>query len=73
MTFQSDSRRSTNIARLYNAIDRVDSRTSVRIEQIKLYIDGVGTGEEVVRGLVDVSQSLLPLGRSRMIKADSRK
>ncbi|GAA5903520.1 T6SS phospholipase effector Tle1-like catalytic domain-containing protein [Sporobolomyces salmoneus] len=50
--FQQDPERLTNISRLCTAISRQDTRTSPPIEQIKLYIPGPGTGEEMIMGVV---------------------
>ncbi|GAA5915959.1 uncharacterized protein JCM6883_001066 [Sporobolomyces salmoneus] len=65
--FQDDSRMSTNIARLYNALDLSDSRKESRIEQLKLYIEGVGTGEELLVGLVEGASGLGVLKKVREV------
>lgn len=53
--FQDDPQRLSNISRLYRAIQQQDHRHTPPIEQIKLYVDGVGTGEELIFGIVEVS------------------
>ncbi|BGP17056.1 hypothetical protein JCM10213_000306 [Rhodosporidiobolus nylandii] len=40
----------SNISRLLTAVDSLDNRQSPPVPQIKLYIPGVGTGEEVAAG-----------------------
>ena len=52
--FQQDSARLTNIARIHTAVNRLDERTTPPIQQVKLYIPGPGTGEEMVVGVVAV-------------------
>ncbi|GAA6063563.1 hypothetical protein JCM10212_004494 [Sporobolomyces blumeae] len=49
--FEPDARRLSNIARLHTAIGRRDGRVDPPIEQLKLYVEGVGTGQELVEGL----------------------
>ncbi|GAA6014136.1 hypothetical protein JCM11491_004116 [Sporobolomyces phaffii] len=49
--FQPDLARLTNISRLHNAITRQDGRHSPPIEQVKLYMPGPGTGQELVLGV----------------------
>lgn len=70
--FQSDPRKLTNIARLFTAINRQDQRQTPPIEQVKLYIAGPGTGQELVAGVISVSayssRPVLSLGRT----ADSK-
>ncbi|GAA5871769.1 hypothetical protein JCM16303_000859 [Sporobolomyces ruberrimus] len=50
--FTDDARRLTNIARIYAAIEMRDSRKHPAIEQLKLYVEGVGTGEELLVGMI---------------------
>ncbi|GAA6058938.1 hypothetical protein JCM10212_002890 [Sporobolomyces blumeae] len=49
--FQPDSRALTNVARLFTAIDRQDPRRP-DVQQVKLYVSGLGTGQELVVGVV---------------------
>jgi len=53
--FQSDPRKLTNISRLFTAITRQDKRQNPPIEQVKLYVAGPGTGQEIVAGVISVS------------------
>lgn len=63
--FQQDSARLTNIARIHTAVNRLDERATPPIQQVKLYIPGPGTGEEMVIGVVAVSFSLALAKRFR--------
>ncbi|GAA5864139.1 hypothetical protein JCM1840_000713 [Sporobolomyces johnsonii] len=50
--YQTDSSMLTNISRLYTAIERRDTANDSPVEQLKLYLPGVGTGEELAVGIV---------------------
>jgi len=57
--FQDDPEKLTNISRIFTAINRQDTRQTPPIEQVKLYLPGVGTGEELMIGAVSVSFFIL--------------
>ncbi|GAA6023388.1 hypothetical protein JCM10207_002530 [Rhodosporidiobolus poonsookiae] len=50
--FQPKDVQLTNIARLSTALETFDSRTSPPVPQLKLYLEGIGTGEGLTTGLV---------------------
>ncbi|GAA5960630.1 hypothetical protein JCM8115_001774 [Rhodotorula mucilaginosa] len=50
--YQTDEHSLTNIARLANAILPEDRRTKPPTTQLKLYLPGLGTGEELLVGAV---------------------
>ena len=52
--YQTDEHSLTNIARLANAILPEDRRTKPPTTQLKLYLPGLGTGEELLVGAVKV-------------------
>ncbi|GAA5925882.1 hypothetical protein JCM1841_004028 [Sporobolomyces salmonicolor] len=50
--YQTDSSMLTNISRLYTAVERRGMAPDLPVEQLKLYLPGVGTGEELACGIV---------------------
>ncbi|GAA5962011.1 hypothetical protein JCM21900_002797 [Sporobolomyces salmonicolor] len=50
--YQTESSMLTNISRLYTAIERRGMAYDLPVEQLKLYLPGVGTGEELAGGIV---------------------
>ncbi|BGP56355.1 hypothetical protein JCM8202v2_003973 [Rhodotorula sphaerocarpa] len=52
--FQSGNASLTNIARLASAILPQDARSVPPIPQVKLYLPGIGSGEEAIIGAVKV-------------------
>jgi hypothetical protein len=55
--YQTDEHSLTNIARLANAILPEDRRTKPPTTQLKVYLPGLGTGEELFVGAVKVRKS----------------
>lgn len=62
--YQEDPRKYTNITRLDSSFNRQDTRHSPPIEQIKLYVPGLGTGQELMIGAMSVRSSRVSQRRS---------
>lgn len=65
--YQTDEHSLTNIARLADAILPEDRRTKPPTTQLKLYLPGLGTGEELFVGAVKVRSFKIA---SRFVQAD---
>lgn len=50
--FQSDPDMLTNISHLARSLLNRDNRTSAPIEQVKLYVPGIGTDEQLGLGVI---------------------